>query len=80
MLTSPFGTQQKTQQFDLEAFDNAQVVFVADMYSSEYVGGAELTTDAIIDSSNLKCFRLKSQQLSTDLIQRGTAKHWVFHC
>ena len=78
MLTSPFDTDKKQNQFDLESFDNAQVIFVADMYSSDYIGGAELTTDAIIDSSNLNCFRLRSQQLSTDLIQRGTAKHWVF--
>jgi len=78
MLTSPFDTKATQQQFNLQAFDDSKVIFVADMYSSEYVGGAELTTDAIIDASPHACFRLKSQQLSIDLIQRATDKQWVF--
>ena len=77
MLSSPFDTGQKNS-FDLASFDNSDVIFVADMYSEDYVGGAELTTDAIINASNFNCFRLKSQQVSVDLIQRGTAKHWIF--
>ena len=78
MLTSPFDVGPKKQQFDVDSFDNSEVIFVSDMYSSEYVGGAELTTDTIIDSSPINCFRLKSNQTSVELIQRGVGKYWVF--
>ena len=46
MFESPFGVN--TPHHETEEFMEAQIVFVADMYSSEYIGGAELTTDAIM--------------------------------
>ena len=43
MLTSPFDTGS-VSRFDSNKFNQAQVIFVADMFVDEYVGGAELTT------------------------------------
>ena len=78
MLSSPFDVGQKSNQLNTSSFEESSVIFVADMYSDDYVGGAELTTDAIINAANLKCFRLKSNQLTVELIQQGVGKHWVF--
>ena len=78
MFNSPFDTEQEQNKFDFDAFDRSQVIFVADMYSADYTGGAELTTDAIIESSPVNCFRLRSSELCVELIQRATDKHWVF--
>lgn len=57
---------------------DAQVVFVADLFSDEYVGGAELTTQALIDSSPFKVFCIKTRDLNIDLLKAGSNLFWVF--
>jgi glycosyltransferase involved in cell wall biosynthesis len=57
---------------------DCQVVFVADMFSSDYKGGAELTTDALIDSSPFKVFRLHSKDVTVELLEEGHQKFWIF--
>ena len=32
-------------------FEEADVIFVADMFRGEYAGGAELTTDALLQTA-----------------------------
>ena len=54
------------------------VVFVSDLFSSDHLGGAELTTDALIDSSPLKVYRLHSKDLTVDLLRDNQAKYWIF--
>ena len=55
------------------------VVFVSDMFSEDHLGGAELTTDALIDASeDLKVFRLHAKNVTLDLLAQGSAKYWIF--
>jgi glycosyltransferase involved in cell wall biosynthesis len=67
-----------TQLFQTGIPSDAQVVFVADLFADEYVGGAELTTQALIDSSPLKIHKLKSQHVTMELLRKGTDKFWIF--
>lgn len=55
-----------------------QVVFVADLFAEEYEGGAELTSKALIDSSPFALEKVKSSELSLELLQSGVDKFWIF--
>jgi len=48
------------------------------MFSSDYKGGAELTTDALIDASPFNIFRLHSKDVTVELLEEGHQKFWVF--
>ena len=83
MLASPFESQKKSQNYlnNKVDFEDADVIFVADMFSNEYTGGAELTTDNIINkrtTNNEATFRLKAKDLTIDHVQKGIEKYWVF--
>jgi len=56
----------------------AQIIFVADLFVDEYVGGAELTSEAIISESPFKVMKLKSNQVTMELLQQGVGKYWIF--
>ncbi len=58
--------------------DSAEIIFVSDMFVDEYVGGAELTTEALIKSSPFKIHKLKSKSVTMDLLQKGMGKFWIF--
>jgi glycosyltransferase involved in cell wall biosynthesis len=58
--------------------DDAQVVFVADMFVEDYTGGAELTTEALISSSPFSIYKLHSKDLTMELLQQGQSKYWIF--
>jgi glycosyltransferase involved in cell wall biosynthesis len=58
--------------------DDCQVIFVADLFVDDYVGGAELTSQALIDSSPLKIFKLKSQLVNLEHLKQGKNKYWIF--
>ena len=62
----------------IEIPKTCDVVFVADMFSSDYEGGAELTTDALIDSSPLEVFRLHSKDVTLEILEQGAEKYWLF--
>lgn len=57
---------------------DVDVIFVSDFFSDELVGGAELTTDALINSSELKIQRIKSSSVNLALLASGKDKHWIF--
>ena len=58
--------------------DESDVVIVSDMFANEYPGGAELTTEALINASHLNIAKLKSSEVSLDLLAQGANKHWIF--
>ena len=60
------------------SFEEAEVVFVADLFREEYAGGGELTTDALLQTTPYKTHCLKSSDLNVNLIQQGVQKTWVF--
>ena len=68
----------ENQKQGIQIPDNYQVVFVADMFVEDYVGGAELTTEALIESSPFKVFKLRSNQVTLENLEQGQHMHWVF--
>lgn len=53
------------------------VVFVSDMFASDYSGGAELTSEAIIAKSPHKVFKVHSQSLTTEMLERYSDRYWI---
>jgi len=58
--------------------DDADIVFVADAFSDQYTGGAELTTDTIIDKSPYNVVKINSKDLDASIMSTGTRKYWIF--
>jgi glycosyltransferase involved in cell wall biosynthesis len=72
---SVFDTKKNRNQY---AFEEADIIFVADLFTDEYSGGAELTTEALFGTSPYKTYKLKSSDLTAQQIQQGVNKTWVF--
>ena len=73
MFSSPFQSETT-----VSIPDEADIVFVSDLFSSDHLGGAELTTDALIDSSPFNVFRLHSKDVSEASLAEGFDKYWIF--
>jgi glycosyltransferase involved in cell wall biosynthesis len=58
--------------------ETTKIVFVSDMFAENYLGGAELTLKALIDSSPVEVFKLKSQDVSIEHIKQGIQLYWIF--
>jgi len=54
------------------------VIFVSDMFVENYVGGAELTSEAIIRDSLLPVHKVHSQLVTRKLMEANTDKFWIF--
>lgn len=74
MFNSPFENQKIKRNFREET----RFVFVSDMFASEYAGGAELTSQALIDSCPLPIETIKSSEVSLDTLKSGHDKFWIF--
>jgi len=72
MFSSPFSSNH------VSIPDDADIVFVSDLFSADHLGGAELTTDALIDSSPYNVFRLHSKYVSEQTLSSGINKYWIF--
>lgn len=57
---------------------DTQIIFVADLFVDEYVGGAELTSEALINESPYKVFKLKSNLVTAELVKKHQDKFWIF--
>ena len=73
MFTSPFSVKST-----IEIPDSAKFVFVADMFASDYVGGAELTSQALIDSCPESIFCMRAKDLTLETLESGYDKYWIF--
>ena len=71
---SPFEETQSGPEINLDA----KIVFVSDMFVEEYVGGAELTSQALIDSCPYEVLKLRSSEVTMELLQELQDKYWVF--
>jgi|TARA_B100001971_G_scaffold202340_1_gene216002 hypothetical protein len=58
--------------------NNKIIIYVADMFFEECEGGAELTSDAIIESSPYDIITIRSQDLNIKLAEKHLDKYWVF--
>ena len=54
------------------------IIFVADMFAEDYEGGAELTTQALIESSRMNVIKIRSQNVTLELLQKHQHDFWVF--
>ena len=54
------------------------IIFVSDAFSDQYNGGAELTTDAIIDSSLFPVNKILSKQVTLKTMQKYQNCFWIF--
>ena len=72
---SVFETKKNRYKYE---FEEADVIFVADLFTDEYSGGAELTTEALFGTSPYKTYKLKSSELTEQLIQQGNNKTCIF--
>jgi len=63
---------------DILVPESARIVFVSDAFAEDYVGGAELTTQALIDSSPFEVFKIHAKDVSMKTLESGYQKFWVF--
>jgi glycosyltransferase involved in cell wall biosynthesis len=62
----------------VEKVRESDVIFVADVYSDQYLGGAEITTEVFFDGADRKCCKIKCTDLTNEIVEAGLLKHWVF--
>jgi len=54
------------------------IIFVQDLFVDDYVGGGELTTQAIIDGTKLPVACVRSHQLTKQIIDTYKDRYWIF--
>jgi glycosyltransferase involved in cell wall biosynthesis len=72
MFNSPFNVKRQSLN------NTTQIVFVADMFSEQYSGGAELTSDALIEACPLSIEKVLCKDVTLDLLEQGQNKYWIF--
>lgn len=55
-----------------------KIVFVADLFADQYVGGAELTTQAIIESCPFEYVRFNAKEVTIATLQEYQDHFWIF--
>jgi len=74
MFTSPFGRPKEKKTLS----SSSKFVFVADMFIRDYVGGAELTSQALIDACPEEIECLKTSEITLEILEQGYNKFWIF--
>jgi len=74
MFQNPFDIQNKKTSLRNES----EVIFVSDLFLEDYVGGAELTSQSIIDACPFDIECVKSTEVTVELLQSGHQKYWIF--
>ena len=73
-----FNSNLFSTEKEIEIPADCDIVFVSDMFVSDYLGGAEMTTEALIDGSPLSVFSIHSEDVNLKLLERGFQKYWIF--
>ena len=68
----------QTKQETVEIDDSYDIIFVSDLFIENHIGGAELTSESIIESSPYKVFKLKSSQVTMEVLEKSRTKFWIF--
>lgn len=58
--------------------DNSEIVFVADLFEEDYAGGAEMTSEALIQESNYKVQKIHARDVTLATLSQGKEKFWLF--
>jgi len=74
-LNSPF---ESSNMGLVSIRDDAQIIFVSDMFVDQYVGGAELTTEALISKCPVPFQKILAKDLNLDLLEQGHDRYWIF--
>ena len=53
-------------------------VFVSDLFVEDYLGGGELTTDAILKKTRLPLNTIRSSQITKGIVDSFKDRHWIF--
>ena len=64
-----FGDSPFDPDVKIQIPGTCEVVFVSDMFVEDYVGGAELTTQALIDTSPFEVYKLHSRDVTLDTLE-----------
>ena len=73
MFNSPFSEDEK-----INIPSDTDIVFVSDFFAEDILGGAELTSEALIESSPFNVYKLHAKELTPELLQQGMDAHWIF--
>ena len=74
-----FGNQSPfNQQPEITLPEGTEIVFVSDLFAEDYVGGAELTSEALIEKCPFQIFKLRARDVSLALLEQGQNCHWIF--
>lgn len=57
---------------------NCELVFVADLFEEDYAGGAEMTSEALIQESPFKIQKIRSREVTIGALSQGKDKFWLF--
>ena len=57
---------------------NTEIVFVADLFEEDYAGGAEMTSEALIQNSPLNVQKFHSRDVNLATLAQGCEKFWIF--
>ena len=52
------------------SFEKSDVIFISDFFVDEYSGGAELSTEALFETSPYKIFKAKSREITLPLFSK----------
>ena len=55
-----------------------KIIFVADLFAEQYVGGAELTTEALIESCPFEFIKINARDVDIATLQKYQSAFWVF--
>jgi glycosyltransferase involved in cell wall biosynthesis len=75
---SEFNISNAVFKTDITIDTDAHVIVVADLFAEDYIGGAELTTQSLIDESPFKIQKIKSGDVTLKTLQDGVSKFWIF--
>lgn len=74
---SPFQINQSKPEINISS--DSEIVFVSDYFVEDLPNaGAELTTEALIQSSPMSVFKLHSKDIDLRLLEQGHNKFWIF--
>ena len=74
-FSSPFEEKESPE---IELDSDSEIIFVSDMFVENYVGGAELTTEALIEKCPLAYQKVLASKITVNLLEKGHNKHWIF--
>lgn len=58
--------------------EDVDVIFVSDLFIENHLGGAELTSEALIESCPFKIHKLLSKDVTMETLEMFHTKYWIF--